>query len=40
MAKYAISKGIDRASILSEELSRFKKLLKGHEKILAAIGKL
>ena len=38
MAKSENSK--DRYKIVAEELSNFKKLIKGHEKLLAAIGSL
>ncbi len=30
----------DRSRIVQEELERFRKLIKGHEKILLAIGNL
>lgn len=40
MAGSKNSKDKIRGKIVSEELSAFKKLLKGHEKLLVAIGKL
>lgn len=40
MAKSENSSDKIRFEIVAEELERFKKLIKGHEKILAAIGEL
>ncbi|MFH0927370.1 MAG: hypothetical protein V1822_02215 [Candidatus Micrarchaeota archaeon] len=40
MAKYANSEGTKRPEILKSEIARFKKLVKGHEKLLEATGKL
>ena len=40
MAKYGNSEDSKRLDILKAELARFKKLAKGHEKLLMAIGKL
>jgi len=40
MAKSGNSKDSVRRKIVSEELKEFHKLIKGHEKLLAAIGRL
>ena len=40
MAKSENSKDKERMKIVSEEIERFKSLIKGHEKLLTAIGKL
>ncbi len=40
MEKLENLKDEERAKIVVEEIEKFKKLIKGHEKILYAIGKL
>ena len=40
MAKSGNSKGEKRYKIVAEELEEFNKLIRGHEKLLEAIGKL
>jgi hypothetical protein len=40
MAKSESSSDKERREIVSEEIERFKSLIKGHEKLLAAIGEL
>ena len=40
MAKYTNSKDKRIYSIVSKELERFNKLIKGHKKLLTAIGNL
>lgn len=40
MAKSDNTKDSLRRKIVSEELKEFNKLVKGHEKLLAAIGRL
>ena len=40
MAKLENLTDEERLQIVKEELTRFKKIVKGHEKILEAIGKL
>lgn len=40
MVKSKVSKDKERCKIILEELEEFNKLIKGHEKLLRAIGKL
>jgi len=40
MAKSENSKDKKACEIMSEEIKKFKELIKGHEKILRAIGEL
>ena len=40
MAKSGNSKDEERYRVVSEEIEEFKKLVKGHEKLLRAIGEL
>jgi len=40
MAKSGNSKDSLKRKIVSEEIDEFNKLIKGHEKLLTAIGKL
>lgn len=40
MAKLEDLKDKERMEIVSEEIERFKKLIKGHKKLLVAIGSL
>jgi len=40
MAKSGSSKDSERYKVVSRELKEFNKLIKGHEKLLQAIGKL
>lgn len=40
MEKSVNSRDKENLSIVSEEISNFKKLIKGHEKLLEAIGSL
>jgi len=40
MEKSESSKDKERKEIVSEEIERFKNLIKGHEKLLTAIGEL
>ena len=40
MEKSGNSKGIEKHKILASEIGRFEKLVKGHEKLLRAIGEL
>jgi len=40
MAKSSLLKDNSRCEIVSEELEEFYKLIKGHEKLLQAIGEL
>ena len=40
MGKSESSKDKERKEIVSEEIERFKNLIKGHEKLLTAIGEL
>ncbi len=40
MAKSESSKDKEALEIVSQELDRFNKLVKGHEKLLKAIGEL
>jgi hypothetical protein len=39
MAK-SVDSGADRLKIMTEEISRFNRLIDGHRKLLAAIGEL
>ncbi len=40
MGKSGNSRDDERYKVVSEELSEFRKLVKGHEKLLKAIGEL
>ncbi len=40
MAKYAHSKDKEIYELVVKELEHFKKLMKGHEKLIKAIGEL
>lgn len=40
MVKSENSKDKERMEVVSEEIERFKNLIKGHEKLLTAIGEL
>ena len=40
MEKLENLKGKDKKKIVPEEIDRFKRLIKGHEKLLSSIGNL
>jgi len=40
MVKFENSKDKERMEIVSQEIEKFKNLIKGHEKLLVAIGEL
>ena len=40
MVKFGNSKDKERMEIVSQEIEKFKNLIKGHEKLLVAIGEL